>query len=346
MATEVVVVERINNQILVSTQEETNNTVTLVNTSPKNVSIVSSNFVFPTGLYAEINHTHTISDLTDFNSSVSELIPANINISSGRLTLTSNDPLSTQDTTSSTIYYSPYKGNTIGIYDTSVSLWKSYKFNELSMSLSALSIDTNYDVFIYYNNSNLLLEKLAWTSNTSRSIEIVYLDGIAVKNGEPNKRYLGTFRSTSSNSTTDTITKRFLFNENNKIEKFLYSIDNISHTYTNNTIRPYRNNTESGSTRVEFIKGLQNNLIVLICNSSFITENQGSSVGIGIDSTSSINTNAANFTYISGPGPLNLSQNSIDFIDSSVGYHYCQLLQSGSSVTTFNSASMKVILLC
>lgn len=368
MTTEYVIVEEKNNRILVSTQINNANSIALTDQRPQSISIVTSTPIIPTGVYALINHSHVSSQISDLISTILNTVPVfnllstdsiSINssnriftstlslpsVSCGRLTLTSNDPIGLSDTTNSIIYYTPYNGNMISLYDTTDNIWKIYKFNQISLTLDSLTIDKNYDIFIYYNNG-LILEKVSWDTNTSRSINLIYQDGILVKDSEPNKKYLGTFRAISSNSTTDTVSQRFVFNFYNKIDKILQCSDNTIHTYATSSIRPYRNITTVGNTRLEFIQGYNNDLLTIICGSSFVTENDGSLVAVAIDSVLSINTNCINSTYISGPSPLNLSDSSIDKLQVTSGYHYLQLLQSGSSVSTFNSAFMKVIILC
>lgn len=289
-----------------------------------------------------LSGTYTISSTI---SGLTGLELASVN--NGRITLQSGDPTYYNDISGSTIYYCPYLGNNISLYNVSTSSWQLYSFNEISLGLSSLTTDTNYDIFLYDNGSNLVLERVAWSNNSTRSVALVYQDGVLVKSGSLNKRYIGTIRSTSTNTTEDSASRRFIFNINNKISKILSASDNTTHTYTSSTIRSYRNITTLGLTRTEFIIGLSNQPIDLTCNSVFSTETTTSSVGLSIDSISVFNTSAVNTTYIS-PGPaLVLYNTSSDYITNlNAGYHYIQLLQSGSSITTFYNSSFKSIILC
>src|SRR4051812_49331438 len=71
-------------------------------------------------------------DLRDF--AVSVLYPQLL--SPGRLTLTSGTPLTTSDVTAAgTVYFTPYNGNVIGLYDGTD--WLAIPFTEQSISLAS-----------------------------------------------------------------------------------------------------------------------------------------------------------------------------------------------------------------
>ena len=290
----------------------------------------------------EIDHTYTISLVNNITSNNQSRLQ-----SCGRLTLQSNDPIYQNNISSSTIYFTPYFGNNINLYDISSSQWKDYSFNQLSLILSGMTTNTNYDIFIYYNGSNLILEKNAWTNNITRLDNIIYQDGIPVKSGSLNKRYLGTFRATSATTTEDSSSKRFVYNANNQIFKTIQAYDNTSHTYSLSTIRSYRNITTVGLTRVELISGLNNKIYSLNCISDFTTESNISSVGISLDSTTTFNSSVINSTYINfGSESRRMKSCIIDNINIDPGYHYIQLCQSGSSISTFYNAFIKGLILC
>lgn len=346
--------------------------------SSTGVYTISVTGLQPTGNYSAVGHTHTASNITDFNSSVSGLLPvknllagSNISISSssgvytinstgggspilseatlsnnGRLTLVSGNPIGSGNTVSSTLYYSPYLGNMISLYNVSTSSWDTYTFNEILLSLSGMIIDTNYDIFLFDNAGTLTLENIAWTNNSTRSINLIYQNGILVRSDNLSKRYLGSIRSTSSTTTEDSETRRLVFNINNPIEKILIASDNTTHTYTSGTIRPYRGLTNIGVTRVELLCGMITSPIKVVCDSTFTTETGASSVGVGQNTTTANNTSAINITTVSSGPALIFSNNSIDILYSSLGYNYLQLLQSGGNITTFYTASFKAALLC
>jgi len=88
----------------------------------------------------------------------------------GRLTLTSNTPLMTSDVTAATaVYYTPYVGNSIPIYNgTSFS---NNTFSQLTMTLSTTNQTSGdiYDLFVFIHSSTVTIGAgPAWSSSTSR----------------------------------------------------------------------------------------------------------------------------------------------------------------------------------
>jgi hypothetical protein len=145
-------------------------------------------------------------------------------IANGRLTLESNVPVSSSDQSSkSTVYYTAFNGNSIALYNTTSSSWENVIFSQASLALSSLTSGKNYDIFGYNNAGSLTLELgPAWTSDTSRSTNIILQNGIYCKSGTLSRRYLGTIRTTSSSTTEDSLTKRFVWNANNRINRKVY----------------------------------------------------------------------------------------------------------------------------
>lgn len=79
----------------------------------------------------------------------------------GRLTLASGVPVTTTDVTSaSTIYWTPYQGNEIGLYDASG--WTVMSFTETLLALGTLVNAQAYDVFAYNNAGTLAIESAEW----------------------------------------------------------------------------------------------------------------------------------------------------------------------------------------
>jgi hypothetical protein len=86
----------------------------------------------------------------------------------GRLTLTSNTPvLATDVSAATTIYYTPYVGNLIPIYNGSTMVPTT--FSELSLSLVSSHVaNTIYDIFVFSNSGVLtLVTGPAWTTSTA-----------------------------------------------------------------------------------------------------------------------------------------------------------------------------------
>lgn len=110
----------------------------------------------------------------------------------GRLTLASGQPIMTGNVTAAgTLYYTPHVGNRIALYDGVA--WGTYEFAELSASLAGLTANLNYDVFVL-DDGGLELALTGWSNDTTRATALARQDGVLVKSGIPEQRYLGTIR--------------------------------------------------------------------------------------------------------------------------------------------------------
>ena len=140
-------------------------------------------------------------------------------ICQGRLTLESGVPVSsTNQSGKTTLYFTPYDGNMIGLFD-GTDTWTVYAIAEKSIAIPATT-NTNYDVFMYDNAGTPTLELLAWTDATTRATALTTQDGILVKTGATTRRYLGTIRTIgTSGQCEDTLTKRFVWNYYNRADR-------------------------------------------------------------------------------------------------------------------------------
>ena len=246
--------------------------------------------------------------------------------SSGRLTLESGVPVSTSDQTSkTTIYYTPYNGNMISLYDGSN--WSSYTFTERSLALGTLTSAKNYDVFIYNNSGTLTLElSSAWTSDTVRSNALTLQNGVYVKSGSTTRRYLGTFRTTSTTATEDSLAKRLVWNINNPVERLLYKNTYPTYAYTGHTYTTasWRNWNNDSAMSVHFVNGLDRNVVVnFSCASSAAYASQGAAFDGGTPGYDSVDmTGRAGRAYTIRSG-------------SCLGYHYCTMMEFGTSGSTY-----------
>jgi len=259
------------------------------------------------------------------------------NTASGRLTLESGVPVSTSDQTSkTTIYYTPYNGDRISLYDGTN--WATYTFTQRSLALGTLTSGKNYDVFMYNNSGTLTLElSSAWTSDTVRANALTLQNGVYVKSGSTTRRYLGTFRTTSTTTTEDSITKKFVWNFNNRVERPMYKNGTTSHTYTTASWRNWNNDA---TLRVEFITGIDAGQVVHFGGTSTGTSND---FGAGFDGTTpgydSINCGGTGVSQIRS-GRAYSSRGYF------LGYHYCQMYEYGASGTTFLDARLEATIWC
>lgn len=181
----------------------------------------------------------------------------------GRLTVGSGDPEA--QGTSGTIFYTPYRGNQIPLYNGQS--WDYTEFPELSLSLSPYGSGnavhgTLYDVFMFLDGETPKLTMTAWSpivdtggniSPQARIDQLTADSGILVATSDRKKRYLGTIKVDSIGQTQNNPNFRHVWNMANR------------HTAICDDLRPYASYTvgptgwrRMGGTdyRIEFVSGL------------------------------------------------------------------------------------------
>ncbi|HIK42146.1 hypothetical protein [Thermoleptolyngbya sp. M55_K2018_002] len=175
-------------------------------------------------------------------------------LAQGRLTLVSGNPTGTA-AGATVLYYTPYNGDVVSLYNTTLSRWEAFTFTERSLSLAGLLANTNYDIFLFDNAGTLTLQAVAWTNGTTRAVALVRQNGVLVKNSDL-RRYLGTIRiNPTAGQCTDDNTRRFVYNELNQEPRPLSANVSASYTYASTTYRAVNNNTTVGQGRVEIVTG-------------------------------------------------------------------------------------------
>jgi len=205
----------------------------------------------------------------------------------GRLTLTTGLPVTTTDVTAAgTVYFTPYKGNRIALY--SGTSWLLFTFTELSISLaSGFTIDKNYDVFAYNNAGTVALETVVWTNDTTRATALAYQDGVLCKSGTLTRRYIGTFRTTTGTATEDSLAKRFVWNNQNRVLRPMQVVDaTASWNYTTLTWRQAR---ATATNQLDYVCGVAEDMVTAECTATAANSSASVYAGtaIGVDSTSS-----------------------------------------------------------
>lgn len=283
-------------------------------------------------------------------------------VPNGRLTLTSGVPVLTTTTSGSiTIYYTPYNGNFIPIWNGTAFI--PTVFTELlnitsnsstgNAGPAAVTTNSNYDLFVWNNSGTLTLTRgPAWTSDTARgtgagTTQISYQNGILVNTvaitngpGAGLGTYVGSVRSNGS-STIDFILGASgaggvaafigIWNNYNRAQTAGIVLDsNASWTYSTNTVRPSDNST---SMRVSFISGLSADFIHASFkqNYSNTTATATPSIGIGIDSTTTFSPLASEYQI---PGASYLGNATALSITQLIGFHYLQALENGGGTAT------------
>lgn len=213
-------------------------------------------------------------------------------VAEGRLSLTSGTAVTTSDVTAaSVVYYTPYKGTFIALYDTASSAWQVVSFNQISINVPATT-NTNYDVFVYNNSGIAALEVVAWTNDTTRATALVLQNGVYVRSGNLSRRYVGSFRTTGvSGQTEDSRPRRFVWNYYNRVIRALLRAESaVSWNYSTATVRQANANTAN---QLSVLTGVLEDTvgITLFANVTNSTATpRPVSAGIGINSTTSFAT--------------------------------------------------------
>jgi hypothetical protein len=275
----------------------------------------------------------------------------------GRLTLASGTPvMSSEQANKQNIYYTPYQGAVVTLYDGSA--WYDYTFSELTLALAGSAnwaADTNYDLFVVNDSGTLrLLTGPAWTDGTTRSTAIGLLNGLYVNSASMTGRYgasstmtvdqyeglyVGTVRMNANGQTTwelggsasggDPIFL-YLWNCYNQIRPTCYVRDSTSNwTYSSTAYRSLNNST---SNRISFVVGLADAVIDarMQVMQYVAADTRYGDISLGLDSTTAVATAAVKFAFYAG-GVTEFQSGSIaHWIGSpGIGYHYLQALESG-----------------
>lgn len=248
----------------------------------------------------------------------------------GRLTLVSGAPYNASDITGSVLYFSPFDGNTIGLYNNNNNIWDLFSFSELSISLAGWAANTNYDIFVYNASNSIILESQIWNNNSTRNVNLVRQDGILVNTNSKNKRYIGTIRTYETGLTADTQSRRFVWNYYHRKTQILTSYIGGTTKYNSGQWRPYANNTTIGVVncgRTDFICG---DAVDVNAGCHFHLRHAYGGLGIDAESPFSssllIHENAGYGSRSIGHG-IRASANNI--VSVGAGYHFLQLCQHG-----------------
>jgi len=176
----------------------------------------------------------------------------------GRLTLTSGSPVvtSADESDKTSLYFTPYIGDFISLYDGT--FWHLRHFTELSISNSGFTANTPHDIFCYDDNGTPTLEKLAWASTATRATALVYQDGVLSKSGATTRRYIGTVHVDAASKFQNTNAKRFVYNYYNKI-LVISSQQDTTASWTYNSSTPAAANGGNANWKHEFVVGITEN---------------------------------------------------------------------------------------
>lgn len=246
----------------------------------------------------------------------------------GRLTLTSATPVTIGDVTAATtLYFALYGGNQIGLY--TGSLWTAVTFAQLSIAVPNTTTQM-YDVFVDYNDGSTQLAVTAWTNDTTRATALTTQDGVLVKTGDTQQRYVGSFRTTgSSGQTEDSFANRLVWNYYNRVPRPMRVMDGTN-SWVYNTAT-WRQANAAATNQLAFVIGVAEvmlNASVIAAAKSTAAE-QNAYVAVGLDSTSAPTTGNLGMDSV-------VQQNAgfwrvrSDFTAyPAVGYHFAAWLEQG-----------------
>ncbi len=216
-----------------------------------------------------------------------------------------------------------------------------------------LVASTPYDVF-YVQSSGQLQYSNPWSSGTARADAISLQNGVYVNTSAINSTdsntiaagtglYLGTIYVTSTDGQIeDSVTKRFVWNNYNRVDRNIYVVDSSTATWTYGTVT-WRSANGDNTLRAQVVQGLAENAINLSILGIQGTENI--TVGIGEDVTNANTAGGGNgfgLTALSTPG-ANISMGFSSFRKvPAIGFHFYQWVENaldGISATFYNFAS-------
>ena len=250
-----------------------------------------------------------------------------IGVVNGRLTLESGVPVSTTNQTAKTIlYFTPYNGNRIALYDGAN--WGIHTLAEKSLDISGYTASKPYDIFIYDNSGTLTLEGVVWTNTTTRATALATQDAVYVQTGAATKRYIGTIMITgSTGQCEDSITKRFVWNYYNQVNRWAKTYNTTNTwSYTTATVREY--NAGTGQVRVEFVLGMVSDIITYQNYSVINAASADVFIGTALDTTT---TGPFAIAYF-GSGAVSKGK-AEPFLNlaTAVGYHYVTQVELGGT---------------
>jgi hypothetical protein len=142
---------------------------------------------------------------------ISQLIPALANI---RISLSNTQSVITNDVNDvGTIFIHPYQGNVISFYNPTTDRWDVKSLpGILSFNLTGLGANTNYDIYLYYEGAQFRIDFTPWSNSNraSTSLPKTVINGVKLKQGALNRRFIGCLRTTAAERTTINFGRRWV----------------------------------------------------------------------------------------------------------------------------------------
>ena len=307
---------------------------------------------------------------TTRKATVSQIVSASAPMrASGRLTLSTGVAvMHTPVPGATTIRYTPYKGQSVPIYNgssfviTDMGGELSQATSDATKSPAAAGATSAYDMFVWNDAGTVRLSRgPAWTTTTTRSAgtALVLLNGVLVNNVAITNgpgQYLGTYVGsiiTNGSSSVDWILGTpangggaaylSVWNYYNRVVTNTRVTDNgAPYTYSTATVREAR---ASGTNRVNYMCGYIEDTPTLSYQQAFTLSGSlaaNAQIGIGDDSTTSFETVSAQLyadAAVAVTAALNVSYMK-GFGEPLLGFHYGAALElSDGTANSFNATS-------
>lgn len=289
--------------------------------------ITWANVMAQAAAYTQTLTNKTLTSPTINSPTITNLING---LCEARLTLTSGTPVTTSDVTGATnLYITPYRGNRIALYDGTK--WTVRNFSEITIALGTLTNALPYDVFVYDNAGTVAARTpVAWTNATTRATALTTQDGVLVKSGATTDRYLGTFYTTSTTTTEDSLAKRLVWNYYNRVRRPMRVVETTnSWTYTTAAFRAMNNSTANAlQTVIGWSEDSLTAHVMATCAPS--SGNPYRVVGIGVGSTTVNSAQLLGGIITGGKEHTHAYYEAIP----AVGYQYYQALEYSEAVGT------------
>lgn len=169
------------------------------------------------------------------------------------------------------------------------------------------------------------LEHLAWTNDSTRATGITQQDRLC-KSGDKTRLLMGTFYTTATTTTEDSLRRRYLYDVYNRVMRTNAVAYSTEHTYATNTARQMN---AVSTNQIEFIDGLGTfSAVVHVSGNSDGTAN--AIISCGFDSTSIENTEA----NIANAGGFPSGANHTVWYVGGAGRHFISLNERAANGTT------------
>jgi hypothetical protein len=273
----------------------------------------------------------------------------------GRLTLTTGSPvMSSNVAAAATIYYTPYIGDKIPIYDGAK--FVPFTFTELSNATAqsstgkagpaAVANNSNYDLFVWNDAGTLRLTRgPLWTSDTARGTGAgtselqrvlgIWTNKVAITNGPGANlgTYVGTVRSNGT-ATIDwhtggvgaggTPATLNVWNAYHRVvvTPAIFDSNAAADVYNSATWKAYYG---SNGHRISFVRGLDEDGVTATFTSGIIGTSAAGRIGIGLNATNAIAAGSS-AGYVAN-GATGVTSSSYSGLPG-IGFNYLQALET------------------